>query len=76
MSGGGSFWESVCSILSDYMQLDVPRDPLLLLLLDDSSLQLNAHQKRTLLAEYTYLKLNNINNNNYLKANQISRCNK
>ncbi len=50
------FWESACSILSDYMQLDVPRDPLLLLLLDDSSLQLNVHQKRTLLAASTAAK--------------------
>ncbi len=50
------FWESVCSILSDYMQLDIPRDPLLLLLLDDSSLQLNVHQKRTLLAASTAAK--------------------
>jgi len=50
------FWTFVSNVLSDILHLDIPQDPLLFLLLDDSSLQLNSQQKRTLLAARTAAK--------------------
>lgn len=58
------FWEcpvmlsfgTFCMHCSDVLHLEIPKDPLLFLLLDDSTLQLNTHQKRTLLAAGTAVK--------------------
>ena len=56
--GVSTFWAAVASFLSDIIELDVPCLPHILLLNDDSSLNITLHKKRIFLAGLTAAKKN------------------
>ena len=51
-----AFWRHICSTLSDMLEVNIPLSPTLLLLNDDSSLELTLQQRRILWASLTAAK--------------------